>query len=220
MDAPIAVTPAAAPAPHAPTEDDFDVFQRIGQLTRQLHDALRELGYDIHLRGSVGALPDARARLDYIARLTGEAAEKVLNTVDLARAEQEAVDAGLDKLGAAWADLASAGEGAVPPPGLVRETAAFMADAKARSSRVQGHLTDIMLAQDFHDLTGQVLRRIANVAMDLEEQLVKLLVASTPPDKRAAMQEAELEGPVVDGTRAEVVTNQAQVDDLLAELGF
>lgn len=218
MDAPLAVTPAAAPAPHVPGEDDFDVFQRIGQLTRQLHDALRQLGYDIHLRGAVGNLPDARARLDYIARLTGEAAEKVLNTVDFARAEQEAVDAGLAKLGPAWAALAEAG--GAPAPELVRETAAFMADAQARSTRVQGHLTDIMLAQDFHDLTGQVLRRIANVAMDLEEQLVKLLVASTPPDKRAAMAEPDLEGPVVDGTRAEVVTNQAQVDDLLAELGF
>ena len=68
-------------------DDDYDVFHRIGTLTRQLHDALRELGYDIHLQGAVGTLPDARSRLDYIARLTGEAADKVLNAVDGARLE-------------------------------------------------------------------------------------------------------------------------------------
>ena len=70
-------------------EDDYDVFHRIGTLTRQLHDALRELGYDIHLQGAAGSPPDARSRLDYIARLTGEAADKVLNAVDGARLEQE-----------------------------------------------------------------------------------------------------------------------------------
>ena len=204
-----------APAP-AFREDDYDVFHRIGTLTRQLHDALRELGYDTQLQGAVGTLPDARSRLDYIARLTGEAADKVLNAVDGARLEQDKVDEGLARLSDAWG---SVGAG-TPSPELVAQTAAFFAEAKDSGRVVQGHLMDIMMAQDFHDLTGQVIRKIADLAMHLEEQLVKLLVASTPPERRAQVQETVLEGPVIDGARAEVVTSQAQVDDLLAELGF
>jgi chemotaxis protein CheZ len=65
------------------------VYQRIGHLTRTLHDALRELGYDKELQGTRDQLPDARDRLTYIARVTGEAAEKVLNAVDQARVVQE-----------------------------------------------------------------------------------------------------------------------------------
>ncbi|MBK8323341.1 MAG: protein phosphatase CheZ [Betaproteobacteria bacterium] len=200
-------------------EDDYDVFHRIGTLTRQLHDALRELGYDIHLQGAVGTLPDARSRLDYIARLTGEAADKVLNAVDGARLEQDRLDGRLAKLSDAWASLAGSDGPNSPTPSLVKETADYFADAKEGGRVIQGQLTDIMMAQDFHDLTGQVIRKIADLAMHLEEQLVKLLVASTPPERRGQVQES-LEGPVVDGNRAEVVTNQAQVDDLLAELGF
>lgn len=207
-----------APAPQF-GDEDYDVFHRIGTLTRQLHDALRELGYDIHLQGAVGTLPDARSRLDYIARLTGEAADKVLNAVDCARIEQDRLEEGIARLAEAWSGLAKADGAQPPPPALVRETAEFFAQAKEGSRIVQGHLTDIMMAQDFHDLTGQVIRKIANLAMHLEEQLVKLLVASTPPDRRATVQDS-LQGPVVDGSSPEVVTSQAQVDDLLAELGF
>ncbi len=64
-----AIAREVTPAPSF-REDDYDVFHRIGTLTRQLHDALRELGYDTQLQGAVGTLPDARSRLDYIARLT------------------------------------------------------------------------------------------------------------------------------------------------------
>ena len=76
-----------------PTEislaDSADVHHKIGQLTRQLHDSLNELGYAEKLRGSMGELPDAQSRLSYIARLTGEAAEKVLNRVEQAKAQHD-----------------------------------------------------------------------------------------------------------------------------------
>jgi chemotaxis protein CheZ len=214
-----------APLPHdvaQAAQDDHDVFNRIGLLTRQLHDALRELGFDAHLQGAIGTLPDARTRLDYIARLTGDAADKVLDAVDQARHAQDGVDEALERLAPAWAALAQDGpRAALLPPDLVRETADFLSHARIASTDIQGRLTEIMMAQDFHDLTGQVIRKIADLAVNLEEQLVKLLVASTPPDKRGTVPALGLEGPVVDGGAGrEVVTNQEQVDDLLAELGF
>jgi chemotaxis protein CheZ len=95
------------------------------------------------------------------------------------------------------------------------------------SKKVDQHLTEIMMAQDFHDLTGQVIAKVVNLAANIEEQLVTLLLQTAPPEataKAAAANEPyvpALAGPVVDGQgNTEVVTNQSQVDDLLASLGF
>jgi chemotaxis protein CheZ len=78
-----------------------------------------------------------------------------------------------------------------------------------------------MLAQDFHDLTGQVVAKVVTLATDLEDSLLKLLVQVVPPEQRAKVDNSVLQGPVVDAKgRADVVTNQGEVDDLLASLGF
>jgi chemotaxis protein CheZ len=124
----------------------------------------------------------------------------------------------------------------------------FLGEVGQSASRADAQLTDIMLAQDFHDLTGQVIRKVVALAQSLETQLVQLLIASTPQDETdridgvdgaAATVQAitpvaapfvsaaqslrtdELDGPVVsaDG-RSDVVTDQAQVDNLLESLGF
>ncbi|MDQ3267870.1 MAG: protein phosphatase CheZ, partial [Pseudomonadota bacterium] len=82
-------------------------------------------------------------------------------------------------------------------------------------------LTEIMMAQDFQDLTGQVIKKIVEVTQNLEKQLVELLVESSPsvanPDPHAGL----LNGPVINASgRTDVVTNQDQVDDLLESMGF
>jgi chemotaxis protein CheZ len=97
----------------------------------------------------------------------------------------------------------------------------FVGDVEARTATIDGHLTDIMLAQDFHDLTGQVVAKVVSLANDLEDSLVKLLLQVVPPDQREKVDPNALNGPVVDpGNRTDVVSNQSEVDDLLASLGF
>jgi chemotaxis protein CheZ len=206
----------AAPAAHdiEGASDPYEVFQRIGLLTRKLHDALQQLGYDKQIEDSLGALPDAKSRLGYIARLTGEAAEKVLNTVDAAQAQQEAlvIEAGqVEEL------LKRDPVGAVARGDVLQ----FIDHVKANAQRTGAQLTDIMMAQDFHDLTGQTVRKVVDMASSLEESLVKLLLETTPPEQRTRVETGFLNGPVVDADkRADVVANQAQVDDLLESLGF
>jgi len=110
-----------------------------------------------------------------------------------------------------------------PPAGaaLVDETCAFLASLDSQAELTNTILTDIMMAQDFHDLTGQVIRKVVALATDLEEQLVKLLIDATPQEHRPRFDAAKLEGPVVNPeNRSDVVTDQAGVDDLLASLGF
>lgn len=185
------------------------VLQRLGQITRQLHDSLEQLGVMPRLQQSADGLLDARSRLGYVARKSGEAADKVLTAVDLAKRDREDIDAAVALL------LASA-----EPPAVheVRELAASVATAAAR---IDGHLTDIMMAQDFHDLTGQVVAKVVALAADLESSLATLLAQAAPAQPAGGAQPAGLQGPVVDASgRQDVVTNQGEVDDLLADLGF
>jgi len=92
---------------------------------------------------------------------------------------------------------------------------------EATTARIDAHLTDIMLAQDFHDLTGQVVAKVVALAADLEDSLVKLLVQAAPPEQAQKVESAILNGPVVNPEgRSDVVANQGEVDDLLASLGF
>jgi len=217
-DESVAPVPAAAEAAEAPAQDvdvideDFDVFKRVGSLTRKLHDALRELGYEQQIETAVGSLPDARARLGYIADLTGRAADRVLSAVDEGMAAE-------DRIAERAAEIATK-LGSIQQPSLRAEAYSFALEVQSHSESARARLTDIMMAQDFHDLTGQVIKKITDVALNLEQQLVKLLLDMTPPDQRQQGAANVLEGPVIDKKRSDVVHNQEQVDDLLDSLGF
>lgn len=190
------------------------VYQRIGELTRKLHDTLRELGYDKHLEHAAGALPDARTRLSFIAEKTGDSAERVLNLVDRAKSEQGRLH---EAAIAAVADLKANPVAAVASGRVL----AFLEDAAATSAATDGHLTDIMMAQDFHDLTGQVIQKVVALAQEMEEALVRLLVEARPPEARPGAEQGFLNGPAMGAAqRTDVVTDQSQVDDLLESLGF
>ena len=218
---------AADPVANGSNAADADesIHQRIGQLTRTLHNALRELGYDRELMDARDNLPDARDRLAYIARVTGEAAEKVLNAVDRARTLQQELTEQAGSLRNRWRAVAtySTGGRACTPAGkqLIDETCGFFADVGGQADRTNAILTDIMMAQDFHDLTGQVIRRVVTLAQSLEEQLVKLLIETSSAGQRPRQDQPKLEGPVVaPQCRDDVVSDQKGVDDLLASLGF
>jgi chemotaxis protein CheZ len=228
MELPVAAATAGA-APLATVAADreadaHDVFQRIGTITRRLHDSLRELGYDKAIGAAVDTLPDARARLSYIAKLTGESAEKVLNSVELARAAQDEMKRGADALKARWKGRTAHALAAADAAALVTDTNEFLGNLSMSTDMTNGYLTEIMMAQDFHDLTGQVIRKVVDVAQTLEEQLVKLLLEATPPEQRAKVVANDigfLNGPAVQTEgRSDIVTSQSQVDDLLESLGF
>jgi chemotaxis protein CheZ len=199
---------------HATLTTSPEVFQQIGEMTRSLHDTLAQLGFMPKLGEITDSLPDARSRLTYIAEKTGEAAEKVLNLVDQAKAEHDHITAETRRMAQA---IVADPVKAVASGGVMN----FVSDVEATTARIDQHLTDIMMAQDFHDLTGQVVSRVVKLAADIEDQLVKLLLQTAPPDQVHKVEQTFLNGPVVNPQgRTDVVTNQEQVDDLLASLGF
>ncbi len=202
--APNDAAPAASP----------EVFQQLGAITRLLHDTLNQLGVIPKLQSAAGGLPDARSRLTYIAKKTGEAADRVLTLVDLAKAEQAGIAAATRNLAKALAadPVRAVASGAVMN---------FVGDVEAATRRVDAHLTDIMMSQDFHDLTGQVVAKVVTLAGELEDSLLKLLVQAAPPEQASKVEPSGLQGPQRNALgRSDVVSNQGEVDDLLASLGF
>ena len=191
-----------------------EVFQQLGTITRLLHDTMQQLGVMPKLQTATEGLPDARSRLSYIATKTAAAANKVLNLVDQAKAEHQRISSETRRIAASIvADPVKAvASGAVMN---------FVGDVESSTERIDQHLTDIMMAQDFHDLTGQVVAKVVSLASELEDSLVKLLVQAAPPEAATKVEAAVLQGPVVSFEgRTDVVANQGEVDDLLASLGF
>ena len=206
------------PAPTASTAMTPDVHQSIGKLTRQLHDALNGLGLAEKVKDLTGEIPDAKNRLSYIARLTGEAAEKVLNRVDQAKAQHDYIATETRRIGS----LIVKDPVAAVAKGHVMN---FLTDVEQSTQLIDQHLTEIMMAQDFHDLTGQVIAKVINLVADIEVQLVQLLIQTAPVDAvvKAPLPEYQpvLSGPAINPEgNPDVVTGQSEVDDLLASLGF
>lgn len=212
MDDVSTLSPQMTPATAAAASPE--VFQQLGLITRQLHDTLTQLGVMPKLQNAADGLPDARSRLSYIAKKTGDAADKVLNSVDQAKVEHASIASETRRMAEAlMADPVKAvASGAVMN---------FVSDVEASTARIDQHLTDIMMAQDFHDLTGQVVAKVVSLATDLEDSLVKLLLQAAPPEQAKMVDPSVLNGPVVNPEgRTDVVSNQGEVDDLLASLGF
>lgn len=198
---------------------DENLIHRIAQLTRMLRDSMRELGLDQAVKEAAYAIPDARDRLHYVARMTEQAANRVLNAAEGLQPVQEDLQARAGALDARWqkwfeqpAELPEARE-------LVDDTRALLQDIPEKTKQTQDALLDIIMAQDFQDLTGQVIMKMLHVVTAIETELVQVLIDSVPQERREEAQSL-LNGPAVNTAKPDIVTSQDQVDDLLDSLGF
>jgi chemotaxis protein CheZ len=209
-------------AEHTPDVSSHDeVLGRIGHMTRALHDSLRGLGLDKLIEKAASDIPDARDRLDYVARLSEDAAKRVLDATDAAAPLQDRIDSSAAELTQAWRALLAGSEGSPEWRALAERTIASLDESRTAAAATKGQLMDIMMAQDFQDLTGQVIKRITGIAQNLEKQLVQVLVDFAPAEVRREFDNGLLNGPQINPEgNSEVVADQGQVDDLLDSLGF
>jgi chemotaxis protein CheZ len=199
-----------------------EVLSRIGHMTRALHESLRGLGLDKLIEKAASDIPDARDRLDYVARLSEQSAKRVLDATDAANPLQDGIDDRAAELSRSWqALLATPGHGDAEWRALAERTVAGLAESREAATATKGHLMDIMMAQDFQDLTGQVISRITGIAQNLEKQLVQVLVDFAPSEIKRELDNGLLNGPQINPEgNTDVVADQGQVDDLLDSLGF
>jgi chemotaxis protein CheZ len=197
------------------------VINQIGHMARALHDTLRELGLNKEIEKAASTIPDARDRLNYVATLTQQAAERVLNATEAAQPVVEMLGSEAQQLAKQW-DLLFEKKLDVPRfKDLVTQTHAYLHETPKHTRATHALLTEIMMAQDFQDLTGQVIKKIIELTQTMEQQLLSLLLENAPASVKAEVSASLLNGPVINAKgRSDVVTSQDQVDDLLESLGF
>ena len=216
-----AAAPTAAEDPAASLEDQSDkpMYERLGGIVRLLHDSMRELGYDRSLSDVASQIGDAQGRLEHVATLTEQAANKVLNSIDAGMPAQDALASKAKDIDDRWARL-FAGQMTIDEfKNLANDSKKFSSAVIEATEVEKARMLEIMMAQDFQDITGQLIKKVVNITKTVEHELAELLRDNAPPAVREKIAQKEVS--LMSGPSAPTVAlNQDNVDDLLADLGF
>lgn len=221
-----AETSAAAPAAESgaePAEDQSDkpMYERLGGIVRMLHDSMRELGYDRSLQEVASQIGDAQGRLEFVATLTEQAANKVLNAIDIGMPAQDVLSGKAKDIGARWDQLFAGKLSIEEFKTLAGDSRNFATTVSDSAETEKARMLEIMMAQDFQDITGQLIKKIVGITAIAERELAQLLRDNAPPELLTAVENKDkpvelMSGPAADGS----ALVQNDVDDLLDSLGF
>ncbi|MGK5037501.1 protein phosphatase CheZ [Janthinobacterium sp. LB3P118] len=227
-EAPVAAAPEAPPAAAAGVPDeaadpvdqsDKPMFERLGGIVRLLHDSLRELGYDKALTEASSQIVDAQDRLEYVATLTEQAANKVLNTLDEGMPAQDVLSKKAKDMDSRWTALFDGKLSLEEFKALAGDSRQFAQAVAEATEAEKARLLEIMMAQDFQDITGQLIKKVVNITKTVEHELAQLLRDNAPAEVREKL--AQKPVPLMQGPSVpSVALDQDNVDDLLADLGF
>ena len=204
-----------------PESQQENVLIRVGQLTRNLHDSLRGLGLDKLIERAAHEIPNVKDRLNYVTTMSEQAAQRVLNATDVAGPLQDKIEESSETLCHEWRKALDGMYSDKQYRELAEATIQYLGETRDASLETRKLLLEIMMAQDFQDLTGQVIRKISDLVTNMEQQLVQLLIDYAPSELKRDAGSGLLNGPQINpAMTADVVANQNQVDDLLESLGF
>jgi len=209
---------------------ESDLFCEMGKLTRELHDSLNTFKLDTKLSGlAESEIPDAKERLNHVITMTEEAADKTLTAVEAAIPLSDEIKANGLELQARWDKFKDRKLSVEEFRELSKDLDNFFPQITEGSVILNDKLNEILMAQGFQDLTGQIIRRVITLVQDVEQGLVDLIKMSSVPEaskagKKATQEglETTAEGPVIPGVAhaSETLDGQDDVDDLLSSLGF
>ena len=209
-----------------------ELFAEVGKLTRQLHDSLKNFQIDPSLNNLLEEdIPDAKKRLNYVIDMTEQAANRTMDAVESCLPIADQISSQLAKIEPQWQELMHRQLQLNEFKSLCHSLDGFFQQANNDSNTLNSLLTDVLMAQDYQDLTGQILRRVIELVREVEESLIGLLTAFGQSNVMMQQSEAkpakskpkahEAEGPIIDAAeRDDVVSGQDDVDDLLSSLGF
>ncbi len=210
---------------------ESSLFQELGKLTRQFHEALNTFRLDSRIANIAEQdFPDAKERLRYVIEMTQQSADRSLTAAESSIPLCEGLKSGADELGEQWARFTRKELSADEFRQLSGRLGEFLGRVGEDSDVMRDNLNDVIMAQDFQDLTGQVITRVISLVDELEESLVDLIRISganlIPQEKKEQPEETHEDrikgtGPSIPGIDTEgVVSGQDEVDDLLSSLGF
>jgi len=201
------------------------LFKEVGQLTRQLHDSLASFALDDQLTDLKDKeIPDAKERLNYVIEMTNEAANTTLNAIDEVLPVTADMKKKSNELSAKWKKFMSRELSLEEFKKMSGEITEFLDASCENTAFVHKKANEIVLAQGFQDLTGQIITKVIGLVQNVEDSLVDLVRIAGPQEVENVERKEEkgkLEGPAVPGIAVEgAVNSQDEVDDLLSSLGF
>jgi len=213
----------------ASMKESIELFAEVGKLTRQLHDALNNFQLDERIAGLANdEIPDAQSRLTYVIEETEKAANTTMDAVEASMPIAETLSERINKVMPEWKKLMNRQIELGEFKALCGDLDQLLEDAAVESNKLTSLLTEVLMAQGYQDLTGQVIRRVIELVKEVEDSLVNMLTmfgdADTkvsPKQSAKTVDKVEAEGPIIDADqRDDVVQGQDDVDDLLSSLGF
>lgn len=201
------------------------LFQEVGKMTRQLHDALESFRRDSRIDSlAEQEIPDARERLSYVIEMTQKSADRTLNAVEETLPMADKIEERAGELKDTWIKFRKRELTADEFRELSASIEKFLGDIESESMVMKNHLNEVLMAQDFQDLTGQIIKRVITLVEEVEGNLVELIRLTGQQlisEQKHEMTAVEAEGPQVPGvSKHEVMQSQDDVDDLLSSLGF
>ena len=199
------------------------LYNQIGRLTRQLHDSLNTFQGDEKIFSLTKEdIPSAKERLKYVVEVTEQATQKVLGIIENSIPLSLEISDGASGLHNKWSKLS----GASGSWEVASSTKAFLVGVGENASALHDNLTEILMAQEYQDITGQIIKKVIDLVQDVEDNLVRLIKltghVNAPRDKEKKKESIEASGPCVPGLddKAVYTSGQDDVDQLLASLGF
>lgn len=205
-----------------------ELFAEIGKLTRQLHDSLTNFQLDSRLSDLATAdIPDAKERLNYVITRTEEAANKTMDAVESIFPIVDKISEQVRAVNPSWTKLMNNEIELKEFKTLCVDIDSLLVTTGKETSHIHSLMTDVLMAQDFQDLTGQVIRKVIDLVREVEDSLINMLTAfgisaeNIQANAQPKVGENLVEGPIVNAKdRDDVVEDQDDVDDLLSSLGF
>ncbi len=217
--------PDTAAALQMPPEREPDLLGQLASLTSNLREALERFRLDSRLTAlAEKEVPDARHRLMHVLKLTDAAAHRTLDLVEKSGPPAERTAKEAASLTEPWTRFRAGKITVAEYLDLIRGIDHFLAAARADSESVRANLAQVLLAQDYQDLTGQIIRGVMNLVAEVEVVLVDLtrLTGRVEGVAGAAADASRGHGPAIPGVdpSAAVVNGQADIDALLSDLGM
>lgn len=197
---------------------EHNILNDVGKVARIINSGLSNAGESLNLDKTQQFLPDTKDRLIYISKITEDSANTVLNCLDTIIPIHKDITSRVDSIQKRW-DLLFANKLSVNEfRTLAFDTFDLLKLINEKHLLIENMLIEIMMSQNFQDLTGQVIKKILTLINDVEKELLNILIHYSNPDKINNIDNNLLDGPQIKNTNA--INTQAEVDDLLSSLGF
>lgn len=204
---------------------ESEIYKEMGKLTRELHDAIMAFGMDEQLCVlAENEIPDARQRLHHVISMTDQAAHRTLNAVEESLPVCEELESRSRALHDDWLRFKNRDMDINEFKQLARRLDQFFEVNTNDAGKLRESLNNVLMAQDFQDLTSQIIKKVIKLVEEVESNLVEIIKLTGNQEKHQNMEKREekLAGPVVPGVNdgGSTVSGQDDVDDLLSSLGF